>query len=107
MLSSFYLYQILERRLPENINRSLFQFAKEAVYYTEQVCLKADSAAKKRYAINVVYDLFHEFKLPIPSEIAIDIAIESALVQMKSLAIINDDNITLYDIPVVRKEQEK
>lgn len=75
----YYLCRFYAQRLPEYQAVRLEQFARIAVQQVEQQNSKLDGAAKKPLAIASVVKLFEAFHLPVPSQAAIGIAIEGAV----------------------------
>jgi len=76
---AIYLTDILKQKLSAHARLALSQFARMAVQQVEQQGEQLSGAAKKQLAIASVSVLFKAYKLPIPSEEAVDIAIESAV----------------------------
>jgi hypothetical protein len=75
----YFLCRFYAQRLPEYQALRLEQFARMAVQQVEQQNSKLDGPAKKQLAIASVGKLFDAFRLPVPSQAAIGIAIEGAV----------------------------
>lgn len=75
----YYLCRFYAQRLPEYQAIRLEQFARIATCQVEQQNGKLDGPAKKQLAIASVSKLFETFHLPVPSQAAIGIAIEGAV----------------------------
>lgn len=76
---AIYITDLLKQKLPSHTLPALEQFARMAVRKVEQQSLGISGATKKQLAIACVGVLFNEYKLPIPTIEAIDIAIEAAV----------------------------
>ena len=77
---AIYLSDILKQKLSAHARLALGQFARMAVQQVEQQQgEQLSGVAKKQLAIASVSILFKVYKLPIPPEEAVDIAIESAV----------------------------
>lgn len=74
---AYWLFHFLIQRMPQQQRGALEQFARMAVQSVEQQ--STVPAQKKTLATGIVASLFKAFKLPVPPEEAIDIAIESAV----------------------------
>jgi LL-H family phage holin len=79
VLESIYLSRIWIQKLPEHTRLALEQFARLAVQQVEQQAEQLSNPAKKQLAITSIAHLFQSFGLPIPSDEAINIAIEAAV----------------------------
>lgn len=71
--------RIIAQKLPEHTRLALEQFAGMAVQKVQQQYGEEDKAKKKMLAIQTVKTLFGAFRLPVPSDGALDIAVESAV----------------------------
>lgn len=78
----YYLCRFYAQRFPEYQALRLEQFARMAVCQVEQQNGKLDGPAKKQLAIASVSKLFDTFRLPAPSQAAMGIAIESAVLPL-------------------------
>lgn len=78
------LYRV-EQRLPEKQREALNHFVEIAVKDVEQELGNAPSDQKKTTAISIVEQLFMEFKMPIPSENIISMAIEALIWEISNV----------------------
>lgn len=78
------LYRV-EQRLPEKQREALNHFVEIAVKDVEQELGNAPSDQKKTTAISIVEQLFMEFKMPIPSEKIISMAIEALIWEISNV----------------------
>lgn len=78
-----YIYNMLVARLPGAQRKALQEFTTMAVHYVEQFHKRKLSSEKKELAIDAVQQLFREYNLPIPSDEAIEVAIESSVLMLK------------------------
>lgn len=79
---SIHLGATLARRLPAQQRIALEQFAKLAVQQVEQVDESQSNSAKKALAQASMARLFKSFNLPMPPQEAVDIALESAVLEL-------------------------
>lgn len=79
IMYGIYEVRILAQRMPEQTALRLEQFARMAVQKVEQRYAMEGKTQKKMLAIQATEALFDAYKLPRPSDTAIDIAIESAV----------------------------
>src|SRR5215469_15757106 len=85
IMFGIYQTRVLAQRMPENTAPILEQFSRMAVQKVEKQYATEDKMRKKTLAIQTMRTLYAEHRpyLPLPSDIAIDIAIESAVFQIK------------------------
>jgi hypothetical protein len=79
------ILRLFEQRLPDKQHAALDRFAKYAVQKVEQQYTDNPSNHKKVLAERFVEEAFQDAKLPIPSALLIDKAIESFVYEIKQL----------------------
>lgn len=79
ILEAMHLANIQRQKMPDHLVSKLEKFTRIAVQQIEQQHKEMSGPAKKQLAINTVLKLFKSYKLPVPSDEALDIAIESAV----------------------------
>jgi len=79
ILEAMHLANIQRQKMPDHLTTKLEKFTRMAVQQIEQQHKAMSGAAKKQLAINTALKLFKDYKLPLPSAEALDIAIESAV----------------------------
>lgn len=79
---AIHIAHILAQRLPEQQRLALEQFARQAAQQVEQQYSNQSNPGKKALALASITNLFKAFGLPAPSQEAIDIAIEAAVLQL-------------------------
>jgi len=83
VLEAIYLSRVWSQKLPDHIIPDLERFAIMAVRQVEQRNSTISGPGKKQLASASVATLFQSFGLIVPSEEAVDIAIESAVFLLK------------------------
>jgi len=85
IMYGIYQTRVLAQRMPENTAPILEQFSRMAVQKVEQQYREEERTRKKTLAIQTMKVLYAEHRphLPLPSDVAIDIAIESAVFYIK------------------------
>lgn len=76
---AYYLFTLVDHRLPKKQLEMLGQIVTYAVQMVEQQYPDAGGSAKKKLAETIIADIFKAFKLPVPSPAAIDAALESTV----------------------------
>lgn len=92
VLEGIHLADILKQKLPSHTRLALEQFALVAVRQVEQQNRQLNGAAKKQLAIAAVSALFNAFGIPAPPAIAVDIAIEAAVLLLHPTNVLTTKN---------------
>lgn len=79
VLEAMHLADLRRQKMPDHLVAKLEKFARMAVQQIEQKNKNMSGVAKKQLAINTALKLFKDYKLPVPSNEALDIAIEAAV----------------------------
>lgn len=73
------LANIQRQKMPDHTTVKLERFSRMAVQQIEQQHKAMSGASKKQLAINTVLKFFKTYKLPVPSDEVLNVAIESAV----------------------------
>jgi hypothetical protein len=82
IFGALWLINWLEQRLPEKQRAALKEFASIAIKKVEQQFSDLSNSQKKQAAIDIVEQMFHEFKMPVPHLAIIDAVIEACIWEM-------------------------
>jgi LL-H family phage holin len=82
---AYYLYGLVEQRLPKNQADMLERVVTSAVYMVEQQYPDVGGAAKKKLAENVINGLIRSLGLPVPTIAAIDAALEASVFRLQQM----------------------
>jgi Bacteriophage holin of superfamily 6 (Holin_LLH) len=99
ILEAIWLSRVWAQELPDHKIPELDRFAHMAVRYVEQRNKALSGTAKKQLAASAVLTLFQSFKRKVPSEEAIDIAIEAAVFGLSE-----SKELATYDIATAKPE---
>jgi hypothetical protein len=100
-----YMYRVVDQRLPDKQRQALDQFVNMAVRAIWWLNGVQTDAQKEQLAIDAVKDLFIAFRLPVPNDAVIKVAVDAAILVIKQLSEQSlSEQSTRTSLPAVNRE---